>query len=244
MFSRKLGSALLAGLMIAGMAGCSSPKVSTTDSADQKIDISSFRLMLNKSVYSYNGKAVTPAVTVLSEDNEALDAKDYTVSYTDNNKLGTATVKVKGVKTYEGALTKKFTIVKDASKLDQTALANVLDEAASFSAGDSGTSMKVTVAAVELLDYAQSVNMAKIKKATLQKAVDKWYNGLNKDRQGDVKDNMETIEDTADGIMSNIKNYSDQLDDAGVKSQAQRIVKVKHAKADWNQLKKVLEKYN
>lgn len=243
MLTRKIGVALLSGLMIAGLAGCS-PKVSTTDSADQKIDISSFRLLLNRSVYSYKGKAVTPAVKVLSEDNEALSAKDYSISYSNNKKIGTATVKVKGVKTYEGALTKKFTIVKDASKLDQTALSNVLDDISSFDSGDSGTSIKVTVAAVNLIDYAQSVNLAKVKKSDLNRYVRKWHQSLSKDEKAAVQDNVETIEDTADGILADMKGYRDDLDDAGVREQAKRAVKAKHAKKDWKKLKEVLNQYD
>lgn len=68
-----------------------------------------FTICLDKESYTYTGKAIEPKVTV-----PGLDEEYYTVSYSDNVNVGTATVTVKtnGVE-YKGTITKTFQIVKE-----------------------------------------------------------------------------------------------------------------------------------
>jgi len=72
--------------------------------------ISSVKLSAKK--YVYNGSARKPTVTVKNASESVLSAnKDYTVTYRNNVKVGTATVVINGTGNYTGVLTKTFTII-------------------------------------------------------------------------------------------------------------------------------------
>lgn len=64
----------------------------------------------------WTGSALTPTVTVKYTHDGKTEAKtltedtDYTVTYTDNTDVGTATVKVEGINNYSGTVNKTFTI--------------------------------------------------------------------------------------------------------------------------------------
>ena len=68
-----------------------------------------YTICLDQDSYTYTGKAIEPKVTV-----PGLDEEYYTVSYSNNVNVGTATVTVKtnGVE-YKGTITKTFQIVKE-----------------------------------------------------------------------------------------------------------------------------------
>ena len=80
------------------------------------IDISSYpyEINLEKKSYPYTGKAIKPAVKV-----QGLSAQNYTVTYSNNTKIGTATVTVtaKGDK-YTGKIQTTFEITKIGNTLD------------------------------------------------------------------------------------------------------------------------------
>ena len=80
------------------------------------IDISSYpyEINLEKKSYPYTGKAIKPAVKV-----QGLSAQNYTVTYSNNTKIGTATVTVtaKGDK-YKGKIQTTFEITKIGNTLD------------------------------------------------------------------------------------------------------------------------------
>ena len=78
-------------------------------------------LSLSKTSYAYTGKAFTPAVTALFNGSALKKGKDYTVSYYNNTKVGTATVTVKGKGSFQGTVTMKFTITKGIQKLKVSA---------------------------------------------------------------------------------------------------------------------------
>lgn len=61
---------------------------------------------------TYTGKAIKPAVVVYDGETLLVEKKDYTVKYSANVKVGTATVKVTGKGNYVGSDTANFTIVK------------------------------------------------------------------------------------------------------------------------------------
>lgn len=72
--------------------------------------------------YPFTGEAVVPVLTVTdpsfpeSAKNRTLTAdKDYTVSYQDNDKPGTATAVLSGIGNYEGSLEKTF-LIKDSGE--------------------------------------------------------------------------------------------------------------------------------
>ena len=76
------------------------------------VDISNYTVTMGTS-FPYTGKAIEPAVKI-----SGLNESCYTVSYSDNKKIGTATVTItaKG-DGYKGTITKTFRIVKAANPL-------------------------------------------------------------------------------------------------------------------------------
>jgi hypothetical protein len=65
---------------------------------------------------AYTGKAITPAVTVKLDGKTLKKGTDYTVTYKNNTKVGTATVTITGKGDYSGTITKKFLIKKISFK--------------------------------------------------------------------------------------------------------------------------------
>ena len=61
----------------------------------------------------YTGKAVTPNVIVKHNDVALVEGTDYTLTYTNNIKIGTAKVKVEGIGNYEGTKEVSFKILKN-----------------------------------------------------------------------------------------------------------------------------------
>ena len=62
---------------------------------------------------TYTGSAVKPFVSVKYGSTILKDGKDYELSYSNNTKVGTASVKITGKGSYTGTVTKTFKIVKD-----------------------------------------------------------------------------------------------------------------------------------
>ena len=78
--------------------------------------------------YTYDTKAKEPAVTVKDSDGKVIAASNYTVTYTNNTNVGTATAKITFKGNYAGTVNKTFTIKKFAApaaskvtKLENTA---------------------------------------------------------------------------------------------------------------------------
>jgi|GEM_PF-324767 len=60
---------------------------------------------------TYTGSSIEPAVTVTTADGTVLaEGTDYTVEYSENEELGTATVTITGIGSYGGTVTKTFEI--------------------------------------------------------------------------------------------------------------------------------------
>lgn len=75
-----------------------------------KLSLKTAKISLKASVYTYDGKAKTPVVTV-KIGNKTLNSKsDYNVKYSNNVKAGSATVTVTGKGNYTGTAATKFTI--------------------------------------------------------------------------------------------------------------------------------------
>ncbi len=72
--------------------------------------ISSSEVKLSKTSYKYDGKAKKPSVTVRYCGKKLKKNRDYTVSYANNRKRGTAKVIVRGKGDYSGTITKTFRI--------------------------------------------------------------------------------------------------------------------------------------
>lgn len=79
-------------------------------------NISKAAVTLAKTSYTYDGKAKTPSVTVKLDGKTLVLNTDYTVSYSDNIKAGTAKVTITGKGKYTGTKTVSFTITKAAEQ--------------------------------------------------------------------------------------------------------------------------------
>lgn len=73
--------------------------------------LSSSNIVIAKTQYDYTGKAIKPSVTVKIGNNK-ISTSDYTVSYSNNVKVGTATIKVTGKGSLRGTATKTFKIMQ------------------------------------------------------------------------------------------------------------------------------------
>ena len=71
---------------------------------------------------TYTGKAIKPNVTVKVDGKTLKKDTDYTVSYKNNTKVGTATVTITGKNGYFGTIKKTFKIAKSISKAKVTGI--------------------------------------------------------------------------------------------------------------------------
>ena len=69
------------------------------------------KIVFGKVAYVYRGWAVKPKVTVFAGGRVLRKNKDYKISYSDNKKVGTATVTVTGIGEYKGEISAEFPIV-------------------------------------------------------------------------------------------------------------------------------------
>ena len=81
-----------------------------------RISISKASVTLSTSTYAYDGKAKKPGVTVKLNGKTLKNGTDYTVSYSNNTKVGTATVKITGKGNYTGSVSKTYSIKNDFKK--------------------------------------------------------------------------------------------------------------------------------
>lgn len=79
-------------------------------------NLSGATIKLSQTSYTYDGKAKTPAATVVLNGKTLVSSTDYTVSYSDNIKVGTAKVTVTGKGNYTGSKTATFTITKASNQ--------------------------------------------------------------------------------------------------------------------------------
>ena len=89
-----------------------------------KISISKASVTLSTSTYAYDGKAKKPGVTVKLNGKTLKNSTDYTVSYSNNTKVGTATVKITGKGNYTGSVSKTFKIKNNFKKATVSGISN------------------------------------------------------------------------------------------------------------------------
>ncbi|MCI8299953.1 MAG: hypothetical protein HFI69_06345 [Lachnospiraceae bacterium] len=74
--------------------------------------------------YTYNGAAIMPAVRVEEDGNVLTIGTDYTVSYSNNVNVGTATISITGINKYIGSRSVSFKIIpKNISRANVSAIA-------------------------------------------------------------------------------------------------------------------------
>ena len=89
-----------------------------------RISISKASVTLSTSTYAYDGKAKKPGVTVKLNGKTLKNSTDYTVSYSNNTKVGTDTVKITGKGNYTGSVSKTFKIKNNFKKATVSGISN------------------------------------------------------------------------------------------------------------------------
>ena len=89
-----------------------------------RISISKASVTLSTSTYAYDGKAKKPGVTVKLNGKTLKNGTDYTVSYSNTTKVGTATVKITGKGNYIGSVSKTFKIKNNFKKATISGISN------------------------------------------------------------------------------------------------------------------------
>lgn len=73
--------------------------------------VDDFVVTLKETEVSYDGKAKTPRVTVTNGKRTLAENEDYTVTYTDNQKIGAANVTITGMGAFSGSVSERFLII-------------------------------------------------------------------------------------------------------------------------------------
>ncbi len=89
-----------------------------------RISISKASVTLSTSTYAYDGKAKKPGVTVKLNGKTLKNGTDYTVSYSNNTKVGTAKVTITGKGNYTGSVYKTYSIKNDFKKATISGISN------------------------------------------------------------------------------------------------------------------------
>jgi hypothetical protein len=81
------------------------------------------RVILSNNSYYYTGNAIYPTVRVVNSAGNTINSENYTVTYSDNCRVGTATVNVtfKGL-FYSGSMSADFQILAQTSQNDEATL--------------------------------------------------------------------------------------------------------------------------
>jgi len=89
-----------------------------------RISISKASVTLSTSTYAYDGKAKKPGVTIKLNGKTLKNGTDYTVSYSNNTKVGTAKVTITGKGNYTGSVSKTFKIKNNFKKATISGISN------------------------------------------------------------------------------------------------------------------------
>lgn len=90
--------------------------------------ISKASVSLSTSTYKYDGKLKYPAVTVKYGTTTLKKDTHYTVSYSNNKYVGTASVKITGKGNYAGSISKSFTIIPSGTSITKITATKKLSE--------------------------------------------------------------------------------------------------------------------
>lgn len=91
-------------------------------------NLSTADVKLSAASFTYNGKAITPSVTVTCNDKVLTNGTDYSVAYTSNINAGTARVTITGIGAYSGVKTVTFRIKRAKATLTPTEAALTLTQ--------------------------------------------------------------------------------------------------------------------
>ena len=80
------------------------------------IDLSEALVTLGQTSYEYTGSEIKPELTVTLDEENLTEDTDYKISYSNNIRVGQASVTVTGIGDYTGSITKNFTITEAPNK--------------------------------------------------------------------------------------------------------------------------------
>ena len=89
-----------------------------------RISISKASVTLSTSTYAYDDKAKKPGVTVKLNGKTLKNGTDYSVTYSNNTKVGTAKVTITGKGNYTGSVSKTYSIKNDFKKATISGISN------------------------------------------------------------------------------------------------------------------------
>ena len=124
----------------------------------QGIDLSECTISIPAEDYSYTGQAIEPIPTISIGAAELINGTDYTVAYSNNTSVGTATITATGKGNYAGTVSRTFTISKaePALSFENTSVTKTIRDSAftnTLTAATDGTvsylSSDTSVAAVD-----------------------------------------------------------------------------------------------
>ena len=119
---------------------------------------------LSGTSFTYNRKAIKPAVTVTYKGKKLVEGTDYRLVYKNNVNAGKATVIINGIGKYSGTITKTFTINKAANAITAGNFTKAYStKAQSFSLGAKATGGTLTYAS-----NSKSVTVTKAGKVTVK----------------------------------------------------------------------------
>ena len=126
------------------------------------VSITPAEVTLSKTSYEYDNKACTPEVSVVYHDTKLTKGTDYTVTYENNDRVGTATAVITGSGIFTGTIRKTFTITGDASDTTTTEQLGTTTTQQVTTAVQSGTTttQQVTTAAQSGTTTTQQVTTA------------------------------------------------------------------------------------
>lgn len=104
------GLVVVTGVEAAGYTGTVEHPFTIVAAEAEPVEIQGTDVWMDGTDFPYTGKPITPAVTVTADGKTLTEGSDYTLTYRDNEKPGTATVTVEGKGGYTGKVTLNFTI--------------------------------------------------------------------------------------------------------------------------------------
>lgn len=78
------------------------------------IALSDCKISLSQTIYSYSGKEKKPSIIVSYNSRKLKKNRDYTIAYSNNIEVGTATVTITGINDFDGVIEKNYTIFPKA----------------------------------------------------------------------------------------------------------------------------------
>jgi hypothetical protein len=130
---------------------------------------------------TYSGKAIKPAVTVALNKKTLTKGTDYTVSYKDNKKVGTAKVTVTGIGDYTGSVSRTFKIVPSKTTLSSVKNAKGKKLTVQWKKNGSGKGYEIQYSTSKDFKSAKTVKISK--NSTTSKTISGLKMALEKQKE-------------------------------------------------------------